>query len=522
MHTMDSHDAIGSTDTFIYRTRKERQEVERRRHAKQKQKRLKWLGLLSITTGLSLNSLATSHVVRGTEAMLTSSASTSLSFSAADHFPQWYHNLVVQMNVCEDRAGNLLADMQAAVFKQGTSRDDKKADNQEQVSELNDLLNQLQDDQSHLRSGFQSASGVYATISQAASEDQSKYGNTHSATLHIESLAQSDSRKAQAQNQQQASDLSAFASSEQRIVGWGQSAEGQGSSILSGIGSDVASAQQLVAQVRSELDAAKAAEHKHADQASKKTVDQKSGTAASSASIGGGSTSGSLPSAGISGTGDSSATNAISQGSIIDSKSSSPSAGIATVSAATASTTVIPTLKAMAKLSDPSFQQAPQPSLRSSVQGRSVVLSSDALSDKQSGRQTTGQPGTTTGNASASAPTASSSMPQSAQDSTNVSPSTSAVSQMNSHTSANGTTTASVIPSKNAANTPTEQSASAATVEASQASTMLGSANSSNAERSVSGTNLGNTTNSAVIKQTLNSNPTFQRHQGSTQSGTGN
>ncbi len=145
----------GKIDATIYRTRKERQAHDRKIKRRTYGTYLRQAGILGIATGLAINSLMLSHQMQGTEAMLTSQATTTLSFSAVDHFQGWYQGLVDQVS-SDCREGNTIL---AAIQRHTVSDDDSShlfLDEQQ--------IQQLTLDAQH----------VYSKITKAAIEDENK------------------------------------------------------------------------------------------------------------------------------------------------------------------------------------------------------------------------------------------------------------------------------------------------------------------------------------------------------------
>ncbi len=208
----------GSQDNeTIYRTRKERQKRERRRNRKAFRRHLSWAGMLGIATGLSLNSLILSYLTQGTAAMLTAQATSTVSFSAAAHFPRWYDDLVNQIGGDTSSSGSLLAAMR---HKRDSARSADKP--------ISDVLSELERDANQIAAWDESATGCFNTIEQAANQDESQVAAV----------------------MQQTPNEQATIASYERVAAWGQTAESQALSYLGQIHSNLATADDIVASVQ--------------------------------------------------------------------------------------------------------------------------------------------------------------------------------------------------------------------------------------------------------------------------------
>lgn len=182
----------GEIDTPIYRTRKERQARDRKTKRSSYRIYLRQAGILGIATGLSINSLMLSHRMQGTEAMLTSQATTTASFSTVDHFQRWYQGLVDQICSDQEQAQKILATM-----KGNASQD------------------QLQSDQQQIQQLYNDAQSHNSTIAQAATQDENNAQASPSASL-------------------------------KRVAMWGQDAQQQASLYLGQLAQDKSKAQKII------------------------------------------------------------------------------------------------------------------------------------------------------------------------------------------------------------------------------------------------------------------------------------
>ncbi len=197
----------GEIDATIYRTRKERQARDRKIKRRTYRIYLRQAWILSIATGLSINSLMLSHRMQGTEAMLTSQATTAVSFSAVDHFQGWYKGLVDQVSSNYYEGHSVLKAMQGYT--------DSDVDSSHHHDDQRSHLHQLQCDGRQIQLFYTDAQRAYLTIAQAVTKDEDKA---------------------------QASPIDSL----QRVARWGRYAQEKASRYLEHLQKDLSRAQKIV------------------------------------------------------------------------------------------------------------------------------------------------------------------------------------------------------------------------------------------------------------------------------------